>query len=541
MREMLAALFGLASKAPVSFRRRSLPALTGVAAVVAAVLLAGLRPAQLVYAHGIGDRYDLPLPLTFFAIGGAAAVAVSFVIVGLLLRGESRAISYPRFNLFRYGWVEFALSGPFLWPVKAASVILLLLVLATATVGTTRAVGNFSPTFVWVIWWVGMGFFVALFGNLWALINPWKILYSAAESVYQLLRPGVALQSGAVYPQQWGVWPAVVLFFAFAWIENAFAESSNPRDLAWIIFAYTAVTWAGMFTFGKQKWLRHGEVFSVLFSLFARFSVTEVRVPERADCRDCTIGDCRNEDGDCIDCYECFEYAERRELDLRPPGVGLGNLMGLPTGMIAMVMLLLATVTFDGFSATPEWLLVQGFFITAFPQLTSKFLNGVTIANTLGLVVVPLAFAALYGGVCRLMFRVCGGRPPASAALVGAYVFTLIPIALAYHYAHFLSYLLIQGQLIIPLVSDPFGAGWDLFGAADYAINIRITNARFIWIFSVAAIVLGHMAAVYLAHIRAMRLYPTPSLVLKSQLPMLGLMVVYTVVSLWIVSRPITE
>ncbi len=511
------------------------------AAAVATVLLTVATLAQPLYAHGIGDRYDLPLPLPFFAAGGAAAVAVSFLIVGLLLRGESRAIGYPRFNLFRFGWVEFLLSGPSLWPVKAASVLLLLLVIATATVGTTRAVANFSPTFIWVIWWVGMGFFAALFGNLWALVNPWKIIFSVAESVYQLFRPGEALQLGVGYPRQWGIWPAVILFFAFAWFENAFAESSNPRDLAWVVIAYSAVTWAGMLTFGKQKWLRHGEVFSVVFGLFARFSVTEVRVTDAAECRACTVGDCRNEDGDCVDCYECFEYAERPEFNLRPPGVGLGNLTALPPGMIAMVMLLLASVTFDGFSATPEWLTVQGFFITAFPELTSRFFNGLTIANTLGLVGFSLGFAALYAGVCGLMFRVCVGRPPETEALVGAYVFSLIPIALAYHYAHFLSYLLIQGQLIIGLVSDPFGAGLDLFSTSGYAINIRIVNARFIWIFSVAAIVLGHMAAVYLAHIRAMRLYPGPALVFRSQLPMLGLMVVYTVVSLWIVSRPITE
>ena len=70
--------------------------------------VSGLTPAA--HAHGIGDRYDLPLPVSFFAVGGGAAVVVSFVIVGLLLRGDSRRIGYPRFNLFRYGWIEFLLS-----------------------------------------------------------------------------------------------------------------------------------------------------------------------------------------------------------------------------------------------------------------------------------------------------------------------------------------------------------------------------------------------------------------------------------------------
>jgi hypothetical protein len=206
-----------------------------------------------------------------------------------------------------------------------------------------------------------------------------------------------------------------------------------------------------------------------------------------------------------------------------------------------MVILLLATVTFDGFSATPEWLRAQSFFITQFPELRSSFLNGATIANTLGLFGFPLAFAGVYGFFCYLMFRIVGRRPPLVPALIGAYVFSLMPIALAYNFAHFLSFLLIQGQLIIALASDPFGLGWNLVGTADYLINIRVTNARFIWIFSVVAIVLGHIFAVYLAHIRAMRLYSNQSLARRSPLPMLGLMVIYTTVSLWIVSRPITE
>jgi hypothetical protein len=493
------------------------------------------------YGHGIGDRYDLPLPLGFFAVGGAAAVVFSFVMVGLVVRGESRIVGYPRSNLFQYRWLEAALSGPFLWPARIISVFLLWLVIATALLGTTRPVDNFAPTFIWVIWWVGMVFLVAIFGNLWALVNPWKILFTWAEGLYQLFWPERSLHLGFDYPRNWGVWPAVVLFFAFAWSENAFAESASPRDLAVMIIVYSIITWAGMFSFGRRQWLRHGEVFSVVFSFVSRFSVTEVRALDPTACRECSASDCQSGDGQCIDCYECFEYAAQREFNLRPPAVGLDTSFAVTPSVIAMVMLLLATVTFDGFSATPEWLRVQSFFITQFPELRSNFLNGLTIANTLGLLGFPVAFAALYGLTCYLMHRIVGRRPPLVPALIGAYAFSLVPIALAYHYAHFLSYLLIQGQLIISLASDPFGFGWDLFGTADYVIHIRVTNARFIWIFSVVAIVLGHIFAVYLSHIRAMRLYPSQSLVQRSQLPMLGLMVIYTIVSLWIVSRPITE
>jgi hypothetical protein len=497
--------------------------------------------AHSAYAHGFGERYYLPLPLSLFAIGGAAAVVLSFVLVGAIVRNEAHNFRYPRFNLLRYRWLRALFSRPFLLPIKAVSVFLLLLVIAAGLFGSARPVENLAPTFVWVIWWVGMGFFVALFGNLWALVNPWKVLYGWAEFLYQQFRPDEELTLGYEYPEQWGIWPAVVLFFAFAWVENAFAEGANPRSLAWMAIIYSIITLGGMFIFGKYQWLRHGEVFSVVFGFLSRFSITEVRVTEPEVCQECSSGNCRNDEGHCIDCYECFEYAEGREFNLRPPAVGLNNLGRITPSVVAMVLLLLSTVTFDGFSATPEWLQVQSFFIIQFPNLTSDFLNGVTIANTLGLLGFPLAFAAIYWFFSYLMYRIVGRRTPVVATLIGAFVFSLLPIALAYHYAHFLSYLLIQGQQIIALASDPFGIGWNLFGTADYLINIQITSARFIWFFSIIVIVAGHIIAVYLAHVRAMRLYPNHELVVKSQLPMLALMVVYTVVSLWIISRPITE
>jgi hypothetical protein len=497
--------------------------------------------AQPVLAHGFGERYSLPLPLSFFAIGGAAAVVFSFVMVGTVVKGESRTFTYPRFNLFRYRWLEALLSGPALTSIEIVSVLLFLLVIATGLLGSTRPVDNLAPTFVWVIWWVGMGFFIALFGNLWALVNPWKVLFSWVESLYQMLWPEQELDLGYQYPQDWVIWPAVALFFAFAWVETSFIESANPRTLAWLIIIYSLITLGGMFIFGKHQWLRRGEIFSVVFGFLSRFSITEVRVNDARVCRECSSGHCRNEDRTCIDCYECFEYSKDREFNLRPPAIGLNNSRALTPSVVAMVMLLLASVTFDGFSATVEWLQVQSFFITQFPTLTSEFVNGVTIANPLGLIGFPLAFAGLYWFFSRLMYRTVGNQPPSVPVLMGAFVFTLIPIALAYNYAHFLSFLLIQGQQIIALVSDPFGYGWDLFGTADYLIDVQIIRARFIWFFSVGVIVVGHIIAVYLAHLRAMRIYPDQTLAMKSQIPMLGLMVLYTVVSLWVVSRPITQ
>ena len=123
--------------------------------------------------------------------------------------------------------------------------------------------------------------------------------------------------------------------------------------------------------------------------------------------------------------------------------------------------------------------------------------------------------------------------------LSGAFVLSLVPIALAYHLSHYLSFLFVSGQLIIPLLSDPFGLGWDLFGTAGYKPDIGLLGAKFVWFTAVIAIVIGHMFAVYLAHLAALGLFDDRARARRSQYALLVLMVAYTTISLWILAQPV--
>src|SRR5215217_8309733 len=94
---------------------------------------------------------------------------------------------------------------------------------------------------------------------------------------------------------------------------------------------------------------------------------------------------------------------------------------------------------------------------------------------------------------------------------------------------------------MIALVSDPFGLGWNLFGTAGYEVNVGVVSADFVWHSQVALIVVGHVIAVYLAHGIALRLLQDQRRAVRSQYPMLALMILYTVLSLWILNQPIVE
>ena len=340
------------------------------------------------------------------------------------------------------------------------------------------------------------------------------------------------------YPENLGVWPAVILFFIFAWLENVYNGAQAPFKLGLFILVYSAITWAGMLVFGKHVWLRRGEAFSVLFSLFARFSPTEIGTSGDDLCNPCDGCDAETES--CVDCLECFQRtdSDERQFNIRPFAVGLATRGIVSASMAVFVILTLATVTFDGISETSAWLSVQDVLHPAISPLPVDTFGTI---DTLGLLFLPVLFLTVFLGFSWVLRQFEGSTDSPVFDIAKVFVLSLVPIALAYNMAHFISLLTIQGQGIIPLLSDPFGFEWDLFGTAGYLIDINIITPGFVWWVSIVAIVLGHILSVYIAHIISLRRMPTSAMAVKSQYPMLALMIVYTATSLWIIAQPIAN
>ena len=162
------------------------------------------------------------------------------------------------------------------------------------------------------------------------------------------------------------------------------------------------------------------------------------------------------------------------------------------------------------------------------------------------LILFPLIFVGAFLITSAVMVRLTRALAPdsrASSITTGvaarSFVLTLVPIAVAYHLAHYVWFLFTTGQFIVPLASDPFGYGWDLFGTAGYRVNYGVMGPYFFWYTIVTLIVIGHVIAVFLAHVEALRLFGTRRAALVSQIPMVVLMVAYTMSSLWILAQPI--
>jgi hypothetical protein len=226
-----------------------------------------------------------------------------------------------------------------------------------------------------------------------------------------------------------------------------------------------------------------------------------------------------------------------RQLRVRAPLAG-ATAMPQVAGAVAVVVTMIGTTTFDGFSQGSVWTGTNGLL-----QRLTDALDGFGLgreaaiqgAGTVGLLAVVLIVTGLYRLGVAGMHSV-GGVDLSADELARRFAHTLIPIAFAYLVAHYFSLLLFQGQAIVYLVSDPLGHGSDIFGTSSSTIDYSLIGANGIWYVQVAALVTGHVGGLVLAHDRALALWGDSRTATRSQYWMLLVMVTFTCLGLWLLS-----
>ncbi len=450
-----------------------------------------------ILAHGIGGVQDLPVPKWLFFWGGAFVLVVSFILLGALWKTPQLDRHAAGRDLGEtFGKI---VLGPVRIVVQALSAFLFVVILAAALFGTTDPFGNIAPTWVYVIFWVGMPVLSLLFGNVWRAFSPWRAIADGFVWVWEHVL-GREARPLAAYPASLGRYPGCLTFFAFVALELAYSNPANPRALAFAIALYSYVALFGMLAFGRDTWTGAGEGFAILFAYIGRMAA--------------------------------FVAREGR-IRLRVPLTGLAGAEHMP-GSVLFLAAALGSVGFDGFSRTITWqnlvARVEAPYILNEPGTGELLVTGL---NLLGLVAAITVVLAAFLGAC-VIARTTVKAP---RSLAPDFVLSLVPIALVYAIAHYFSLFVIQGQYMIPLLSDPFGKGWDLFGTAGFHPNIAIIGPNTIWYVQVAALVLGHVAGLAVAHDRAVTIFRDRQDALRSQYAMLALMVLYTVGGLWILSH----
>ena len=507
-----------------------------VAVVVSAVL--ALAAAPLAFGHAGERGFILLLPTELFQASGTMAVAASFLVViwvhGATLR---RVVESARWRLFP---VPRRVPGS----NAVASAALVALVVA-GLVGSRDPLANPLPLSVWTLFWVGLTFVHAVFGNVWPHVNPWTAFARLARRVVGRRADD---DSGVLpWPAVLGGWPAVALLLVFAWFELVFPAPRDPAILAYAVAGYSFLTVAGMVLFGDAAWARHVEIFSRFFrivSWIAPLRTVPVEEGEHGLAPALSAG------GPC-------GAASRGEDVLAPtagargphgsaspgnhvlvvtlPGARLLGIGSLSAAGVVFVVVALATVSFDGLSRTFWWLSLLGENPLEHPGRTA--LVG---RNTLGLIGAAAALLAAYA-VSAVAGAWWSGAKAAPA--LRRFVVSIVPIAFGYHFAHYLPSFLVDAQYALKAFADPFALGWNLLGMREFHVTASFlthhASVEAIWYTQVGVIVAAHVAAVVALHgladeSREGRLAP-----ILSEIPLTVLMIGYTVFGLWLLSTPV--
>ncbi len=458
---------------------------------VAGLLTAVLLPVAPAAAHGIDAAPDLPVPSWLFGWAAAIVLVVSFVWLGTAWRTPRLRASGPADHDADTGTgrrvplavqVAAGLVGTALW----------LATMWAGWAGTDVPEANLAPTLVFVVFWVGVAMASLLLGDVWSVLSPFRAIGRAVSAVAARLGDGGPPAPPALpYPDRLGAWPAAVGLFAFAWLELVASSGELPANIATATALYSAATFIGMATYGVETWHRRAEAFSVFYGLLAR-------IPRR------------------------------------PVLSGLGG-YDAGVGVTAVVLVAIGTTTYDGLSG-------GSIYANTAPDVTRRLVDlglssdfSYTVYAAVLVVVALAVISGLYLLACRAAERTKGW--PSGRSAFGTFGPSLVPIAAAYLVAHYLSLLLINGQSLPALLSDPLGEGKDYLGTADWTADPGILPPERNWYVQVAILIVGHVAAIVLAHDRALELFGGDHrAAARSQQVMLVVMVGFTALGLWLLS-----
>jgi len=358
---------------------------------------------------------------------------------------------------------------------------------------------------MWTLGWVGITVLHAVLGNLWTVLNPWRFPVRLIRRLAGFQPVG---EGPLPLPRWLKVWPAILLFMGIAWFELVDLSPDDPDRLAFWAGLYWAIGLLGCLAFGEARWLRAGEPLSILFlylSLLAPIHIEEDRTGGRKI---------------------VFSWPGSRVMAEDAPSIPIA----------LFILLTLATVSFDGLKMTFWWLGLNGINPLEFPGRSA-----VVGISTMGLIAAWIALAGAYGLAVLLGQRLGGTRDISGA--IGLFVLSILPISLAYHVSHYLTVFLVNGQWVLVAFNDPLANGANLLGLKGMYVTTSFLNVsdsvERIWQVQVAAIVIGHILAVVLAHGLSARLTGDGSRrAALGHIPLGVLMILYTLFGLWLLASP---
>jgi hypothetical protein len=476
----------------------------------------------------------------FYAMA-LSLLALSFVLFAVLDR-EGGAKRGFRFDVLRVPVLGALLrSRMVIASLRVAVLVVFLVVIAAGLFGNQAPGHNLAPVLTWTIWWTWLIFAIVFFGKIWCTVCPWPTIAEALAPRSLGLRWPKAFRN---------LWLATGLFVLLTWLELGYGVTGSPWLTAVLGLAMTGAVLASTLVFERRPFCRYACIVGRVSGLYSLFAASELRAANAHTCASCATKDCYRGNARgapcptqqflavmdantyCTLCMECVKTCPHDNVAwrLRPVGADLLEPSRARVDEAYLAVVLLSMSAFHGLTMTPSWdRVVAG--------IAAGLHVGALLAFTIGMSLILALPLVVYAGVCRLMKAFARDRDHETKTLFIRFAYSLLPIALFYHLAHNLEHFFYEGMNFIRASSDPFGWNWDLFGTAHLAVA-PILSVEAVWGTQVVLILVGHVYGIRIAHKAARRLYPDPRTAALSQLPLIAVMMLFSLQSLWLLSQP---
>ncbi|MAT43681.1 MAG: hypothetical protein CL609_15195 [Anaerolineaceae bacterium] len=381
--------------------------------------------------------------------------------------------------LLRSRWPQFLLRAVTL----AGFVFTILAGLFGSVVGSH----NFAIIFVWIAWWSALKlFFIPFGGRSWCSICPIPMPGEWMQKGGLFSPSGKGFGLGKRWPKKLrGNWLQAGGFLLIGLFGAVTLTSA--RVTALILLFIIILAFVLSLVFERRSFCNYLCPIGGFTGLYAQAGPVEVRVKEKQVCAEHSEKTCYTacpwgqyplalkSSADCGLCMECLRVcpSDNIAVNLRPWGSDLGPKSKQSLDEVFLGLVMLASVLVDSAVFLGPW----GQLKTAAYEIGSlSWLGFAGLFLFVSFGVLPSLFSTAVWAATKL-----GSAKTTFRKTLMNYGQVLVPLGLMAWIAFTVSFAFVKFSYVLPVISDPFGWGWNLIGFTGKA-QVGQSTPFSIWI-----------------------------------------------------------